>query len=55
MDRFEELVAAVTDGLRAGPLGPEFARQEVRDAGLEAFVRVAEKREEAVEAFAEFI
>lgn len=53
-ERFEGVVAAVVEGLRNGSISPEVARQEVRQAGFESFVRVAEKREEAVEAFADF-
>ena len=54
MERFYGVVASVADGLRTGSRSPEAARQKVREAGLESFVRVAEKREEAVEAFEDF-
>jgi hypothetical protein len=54
MEGYYQLVASVADGLRAGSLSPEAARQKVCEAGLESFVRVAEKREEAVEAFEDF-
>ncbi len=54
MERFYGLVATVADGLRTGSLSPEVARQKVREAGFESFVRVAEKRDEAIEAFTDF-
>jgi hypothetical protein len=54
MERFSGLVASVVGGLRTGSLSPEAARQQVREAGLESFVRVAVNREEAVEVFEEF-
>ena len=54
MERFYGLVASVEAGLRTGSLSPEAARQKVREAGLESFVRVAVNREEAVEAFEDF-
>src|SRR6516225_8584088 len=54
MERFYGLVASVLGGLRTGSLSPEAARQKVREAGLESFVRVAVNREEAVEAFEDF-
>jgi hypothetical protein len=48
------LVASVVGGLRTSSLSPEAARQKIREAGLESFVRVAVNREEAVEAFEDF-
>jgi hypothetical protein len=54
MERFYGLVASVVGELRTGSLSPEAARQKVREAGLESFVRVAVNREEAVEAFEDF-
>ena len=54
MERYYGLVASVAEGLRTGYLSPEAARQKVRETGFESFVRVVEKREEAIEAFADF-
>jgi hypothetical protein len=45
MEQYYGLVASVADGLQTGSLSPEAARQKVREAGLESFVRVVEKRE----------
>jgi hypothetical protein len=53
MERYYGLVASVAEGLRTGSLSPEAARQKVRETGFESFVRVVEKREEAIEAFAD--
>ncbi len=51
---FECHVQAIAYGLESDSLSPEAARQEIREAGLESFVRIAETREEAVEALAVF-
>lgn len=53
MQQFEGLVAKVVDGLRAGSPSPGLAGQRAREAGLESFARVAETREDAIEAFAD--
>jgi hypothetical protein len=54
MDRYDGLVSSIVGGLRTGSLSPDAARQKVREARLESFVRVAANREEAVEAFEDF-
>jgi hypothetical protein len=53
-ERFEEAVRSIEGGLRSGALSPGAARQRAHEAGLGEFIRVAESREEAVEAFAHF-
>lgn len=50
----EHRILSLPDGLRSGSFSLEDARQEIREAGLEAFVRLAQTRDEAACAFADF-
>jgi len=52
--RKEDVVGFVLQGLRSGVLSTATARSLVRDTGLEEFIRIAESRDEVVDAFAEF-
>jgi len=52
--RCEDVVDRVVAGLRSGALDAEAARELVREAGLDEFVRVAESRDAVVDAFGRF-
>ncbi len=53
--RVEDLASRLRSGLASGAFTPASAREAVRTAGLGESIRVVETREEAVDAFAEFL